>query len=146
MGDDHLAKTKSDPFGFCVGFWLSLFLFRLYFNAASPFEVTVTLCFPYDSEAEFRRFFNSFRRKTERIWPSPDWYTRLSCLMLYCSLHLLPSRASFRIRRRGTLLANHSHGLKPWLKGTNIDCIFGWKTSILTFKEGTRHICRRIFL
>ena len=55
MGDDleanHLAKTQSDPFGFCVGFWLSLFLFRLYFNAASYFEITVTLCFSDDSEA-----------------------------------------------------------------------------------------------
>ena len=32
-------------------------------------------------------------------------------------MHLLPSRASFRMRGRGTtLLANHSHSLKPWLK------------------------------
>ena len=31
------------------------------------------------------------------------------------------------MRGRGKLLANLSHDLKPRLKGTNIDCMFGWK-------------------
>ena len=134
---------------FVWGFGWVCFCFVCISMRPAPSRLLYPFVFLMIWKQEFRQFFNFFRRKTERIWP---WL--VYSIELFNALMLLAFVAFYGFISNEvmcTLLANHSHDLKPWLKGIKHwlhvwlkSLLYLYRTSGPIFEWGDVAICWRI--